>query len=44
MDYHPVIAFGLEKDPDLKPLHGNPRFQSIVAEAKQSAAAAQPSK
>jgi len=40
----PSDCLGLEKDPDLKPLHGNPRFQSIVVEAKQCAAAAQQSK
>jgi eukaryotic-like serine/threonine-protein kinase len=41
----PGDCLGLEKDPDLKPLQGDLRFQSIVAEAKQRAAAAQqPSK
>jgi hypothetical protein len=27
----------MEADPDLKPLHGNPRFEAIVADAKQHA-------
>ena len=40
----PGDCLGLEKDPDLKPLHGDPRFQSIVAEAKQCVASAQQSK
>ena len=36
----PGDCLGMEKDPDLKPLHGDLRFQEIVAEAKQHAAAA----
>jgi tetratricopeptide (TPR) repeat protein len=34
-------ALDMEKDPDLKSLHGDPRFDALVAEAKQRAAAAQ---
>jgi len=37
----PADCLGIDKDPDFKPLHGDPRFQEIVAEAKQHAAAAQ---
>jgi eukaryotic-like serine/threonine-protein kinase len=40
----PSDCLGMEKDPDLKPLRGDTRFQSIVAEAKQQAATAQQSK
>jgi eukaryotic-like serine/threonine-protein kinase len=32
---------GIEKDPDLKSLHGDPRFDALVADAKKRAAAAQ---
>jgi serine/threonine protein kinase len=32
---------GMEKDPDLKPLHDDPRFATLVAHAKDSAAAVQ---
>jgi serine/threonine protein kinase/Tfp pilus assembly protein PilF len=32
-------ALGLEKDPDLKSLHGDPRFEALVAKARQPAAA-----
>jgi non-specific serine/threonine protein kinase/serine/threonine-protein kinase len=37
----PGDCLGMDKEPDFKPLHGDPRFQEIVAEAKQHAAAAQ---
>jgi hypothetical protein len=39
----PSDCGALEKDPDLKPLHGDPRFQPIVAEAKQCGTPAQQS-
>ena len=32
---------GIEEDPDLKSLHGDPRFAALVAHAKERAAAAQ---
>jgi eukaryotic-like serine/threonine-protein kinase len=32
---------GIDKDPDLKSLHGDPRFAALVAHAKERAAAAQ---
>jgi hypothetical protein len=32
---------GIEKDPDLKSLHGDSRFAALVAQAKQRAAATQ---
>jgi len=35
----PTGALGMEKDPDLKPLHGDPRFIILVAYAKERAAA-----
>jgi hypothetical protein len=31
----------IDKDPDLKTLHGNPRFATLVTHAKERAAAAQ---
>jgi hypothetical protein len=34
-----VIA-GMTKDPDLNALHGDPRFDALIAYAKQRAAAA----
>jgi tetratricopeptide (TPR) repeat protein len=37
----PANALAMEQDPDLKPLHGDPRYEAIVSEAKQRAAAAQ---
>ena len=37
----PAQALGIETDPDLKPLHEDARFEAIIAEAKQHAAAAQ---
>jgi serine/threonine protein kinase len=37
----PGDCLGMDKEPDFKPLRGDPRFQEIVAEAKQHAAAAQ---
>jgi hypothetical protein len=33
----------IESDPDLKSLHGDPRFDALVAEARQRAAATQKS-
>ncbi len=35
------LLLGIEKDPDLKALHGDPRFPALVAYAKQRAAAMQ---
>ncbi|MGC2528517.1 MAG: tetratricopeptide repeat-containing protein kinase family protein, partial [Candidatus Acidiferrum sp.] len=32
---------GIEKDPDLKPLHGDPRFDALVAQVKQRAGTGQ---
>ncbi len=32
---------GIDKDPDLKSLHGDPRFDALVAHAKEKAAASQ---
>jgi len=37
----PNIALYMEKDPDLELLHGDPRFATLVAHAKEHAAAAQ---
>jgi tetratricopeptide (TPR) repeat protein len=37
----PSDALGMEKDPDLKSLHGDSRFDALVAYAKERAAAAQ---
>jgi hypothetical protein len=37
----PAQALGIETDPDLKSLHGDARFEAIIADAKQHAAAAQ---
>jgi non-specific serine/threonine protein kinase/serine/threonine-protein kinase len=34
------LDLGMEKDPDLKSLHGDPRFDELVAHAKERAAAA----
>ncbi len=39
----PSTDLWLEKDPDLKSLHGDPRFDALVAHAKERAAAAQKS-
>ncbi len=36
----PNLDLGIEKDPDLKPLHGDPRFDALVAHAKERALAA----
>jgi tetratricopeptide (TPR) repeat protein len=41
---HGLPAFGdlgMDKDPDLESLHGDPRFEALVAHAKERAAAAQ---
>jgi hypothetical protein len=32
---------GIDKDPHLKSLHGDPRFAALVAHAKERAAAAE---
>jgi serine/threonine protein kinase len=37
----PGMALGIDKDPDLNSLHGNPRFEALVARAKERAAATQ---
>ncbi|MGB2889925.1 MAG: tetratricopeptide repeat protein, partial [Candidatus Acidiferrales bacterium] len=37
----PEADLQVEKDPDLKSLHGDPRFDAIVTDAKQHVAAAQ---
>ena len=37
----PDGELGIDSDPDLKSLHGNPRFDALVTYAKQRAAAAQ---
>lgn len=37
----PSGALGMEKDPDLKSLQGDPRFVALVAYAKERVAAAQ---
>jgi eukaryotic-like serine/threonine-protein kinase len=37
----PYLTLRMEKDSDLKPLHGDPRFAALVAHAKERAAAAQ---
>jgi len=37
----PRVDLFIEKDPDLKSLHGDPRFAALVAHAKERAAAAQ---
>ena len=37
----PNIAQGIAADPDLKPLHGDPRFDGLVAHAKERVDAAQ---
>jgi len=37
----PSMDLGIEKDPDLKSLHGDARFAAIVADAKERAAAQQ---
>jgi non-specific serine/threonine protein kinase/serine/threonine-protein kinase len=37
----PGFDLGIEKDPDLKSLHGDPRFAALVVHAKERAAAAQ---
>jgi hypothetical protein len=34
-------ALGMDKDPDLKSLHGDPRFAALVAHAKERASATQ---
>jgi eukaryotic-like serine/threonine-protein kinase len=35
----PALALGIEDDPDLKSLHGGPRFDALVMDAKERAAA-----
>jgi eukaryotic-like serine/threonine-protein kinase len=40
----PFMAIGMKKDPDLKSLQGDPRFDALVAHAKERAATAQTSK
>ena len=40
----PADALGIETDPDLKPLHDDPRFPGILAEARRHAEALQASK
>jgi serine/threonine protein kinase len=40
----PGLDLGIEKDPDLKSLHGDPRFDALVAHAKERAATAQKAK
>jgi eukaryotic-like serine/threonine-protein kinase len=37
----PVVGLGIGDDPDLQSLHGDPRFDALVAHAKERAAAAQ---
>jgi serine/threonine protein kinase/Flp pilus assembly protein TadD len=38
----PGDSLGIEKDSDLKPLHGDPRFEALVKHVKERAAAATP--
>jgi non-specific serine/threonine protein kinase/serine/threonine-protein kinase len=38
----PDNSLGMDKDPDLKSLHGDPRFAALVAHAKELAAAQKP--
>jgi serine/threonine protein kinase len=40
----PRADLAIDKDPDLKPLHGDPRFDALVAHAKERAAAVPKSK
>jgi hypothetical protein len=35
----PADILSIEKDPDLKSLHGDPRFDALVAHAKERVAA-----
>jgi serine/threonine protein kinase len=37
----PKVALNIEQDSDLKSLHGDPRFEAVVADVKERAAAAQ---
>ena len=40
----PGLALGIESDPDLNALHGDPRFAALVAHAKERSSAAQKAK
>jgi len=42
--FTPQQAVALETDPELKPVHDDPRFEAIVAEARERAAAVQNAK
>jgi len=37
----PDVVTAIQKDTDLKSLHGDPRFDALVAHSKERAAAAQ---
>jgi non-specific serine/threonine protein kinase/serine/threonine-protein kinase len=39
--YSPSSDLGIDKDPDLQSLHGDPRFTALVVHAKEKVAAAQ---
>ena len=38
----PDLDLGMNKDTDLKSLHGDPRFEALVSRAKERAAAQEP--
>ena len=38
---HSSTGLDMDKDPDLKTLHGDPRFAALVAHAKERAATSQ---